>query len=632
MPSKKSFFNRTLFRKNLSRSWPLWGGASLVGSLAPLYIMLSLLSERWNAFPSARDFTEALYQVSTYLVPWVTFLYAIVCAMVVWGYLFSPRHVGMMHTLPVDRTELYITNVLSGLAMMLIPYVIVGTLSCAVAIGCNAFSLLAAVKAALVIILNTLLFFSIATVCAHVTGHLAALPVFYLAANFLVEVANVLIRELTGIFLIGVTSSDNAGLGELAEILTPIIRISSHVEVEWINDSPQITGMGTLLLYGLAGLALLALGWLLYRTRHSERAGDVIAYSWLRPVFRYGVALMSALTAGLGLYMLLWNTLFQYGRYADLIPAIVCFALGGLIGYYIASMLLEKSLRVFKGSLRGAVTVCAGAAVLCCLVSFDIAGLEKWVPERENVESVSFYSMGLSAQADAADDPTILEKIMAIHRAIVDDRAYIRSLPVRESGEDSAFTRFRMEYRLTNGTTISREYNLELHKDRLSEAGTYDALLAALCKDPNVLEQEVKLNKNQILAQIDIYFRDTKVGDDVLDDISYSGEPAQRLYQALLADARAGRMYVNDWLWETMLKDTPVETENAKKDIYYPMSIIIYAPYNRNSLSDNESISLGTGVNRDYTLRSSMTETIDALLELGAVTPEKLALWNELYK
>ena len=36
MQSKRSFFNRTLFRKNLTRYWPLWGTAALLGCLAPL--------------------------------------------------------------------------------------------------------------------------------------------------------------------------------------------------------------------------------------------------------------------------------------------------------------------------------------------------------------------------------------------------------------------------------------------------------------------------------------------------------------------------------------------------------------------------------------------------------------------
>ena len=36
MQSKTSYFNATLFRKNLTRFWPLWGLASFVGALFPL--------------------------------------------------------------------------------------------------------------------------------------------------------------------------------------------------------------------------------------------------------------------------------------------------------------------------------------------------------------------------------------------------------------------------------------------------------------------------------------------------------------------------------------------------------------------------------------------------------------------
>ena len=43
MLSKRSFFNRTLFRKNLTRFWPLWGGAALAGAMVPLYLLLALV-------------------------------------------------------------------------------------------------------------------------------------------------------------------------------------------------------------------------------------------------------------------------------------------------------------------------------------------------------------------------------------------------------------------------------------------------------------------------------------------------------------------------------------------------------------------------------------------------------------
>ena len=128
MPSKRSFFNRTLFRKNLTRFWPLWGGAALAGAMVPLYLLLALLGMP-DANVSVRDFGYALYATDVYAVPAVTAGYAILCAMAVWGYLYKSRSVGLMHTLPVDRTGLFVTNTLSGLAMMLIPYAVVGAFS-----------------------------------------------------------------------------------------------------------------------------------------------------------------------------------------------------------------------------------------------------------------------------------------------------------------------------------------------------------------------------------------------------------------------------------------------------------------------------------------------------------------------
>ena len=126
MPSKRSFFNRTLFRKNLSRFWPLWGGISLVGAMLPLYLMLALIQQ---AEPIERQhFAEGMYQLAAGFVPAFTCCYAILCAMAVWGYLYNARAVGMMHTLPVDRTCLLVTNTLSGLAMVLIPYAVVGAM------------------------------------------------------------------------------------------------------------------------------------------------------------------------------------------------------------------------------------------------------------------------------------------------------------------------------------------------------------------------------------------------------------------------------------------------------------------------------------------------------------------------
>ena len=46
---------------------------------------------------------------------------ALVTALLVWSYLFQHRSVSMMHSLPIRREGLFVTNVLSGLTMMAMP-------------------------------------------------------------------------------------------------------------------------------------------------------------------------------------------------------------------------------------------------------------------------------------------------------------------------------------------------------------------------------------------------------------------------------------------------------------------------------------------------------------------------------
>ena len=91
----------------------------------------------------------------------------------------------------------------------------------------------------------------------------------------------------------------------------------------------------------------------MYRRRQSESAGDVVAFRFLRPVFRYGLALLSALSLGRLLYAMLWESVFQKGLYADVVPMGVSLALAGIVGYYVASMLLRRAVGCSGGAGPG---------------------------------------------------------------------------------------------------------------------------------------------------------------------------------------------------------------------------------------------------------------------------------------
>ena len=201
MPSKRSSFNWTLFKKDLSRFWPLWGRRDLAGCLIPLYLLLELMSHTGPIKDLSLDFVRFLYGAVTAFAPAFIMCYAILCAMVVWSYLCSARSVGMMHALPVDRRCLYLTGTMAGLTMLVIPFAVVGGLLCLVMACFGGFAPLAVLETVAAVLLMILLFFGLATVCAMITGNIFAIPVLYLLINFLAPLLDALVGSLTSLFL-----------------------------------------------------------------------------------------------------------------------------------------------------------------------------------------------------------------------------------------------------------------------------------------------------------------------------------------------------------------------------------------------------------------------------------------------
>ena len=250
MQSKRSFFNKTLFRKNLTRFWPLWGGVSIAGALIPLYMVLMLTTDMSHGLhPEPGYFAEALYSAVTFFAPAFIMGYAILCAMLVWGYLYSPRAVGLMHTLPVDRTCLFVTNTVSGLTMIAVPFAVVGGLMSLVALIFGFFHPVAFVNTVAAVVFMALLFFGLATLCAMLTGHNAVLPVLYLLVNFLAEIVEFLMAYMTSQFLMGVASPN---VGRFL-FLTPVLQIYANFHSGYPDvpeaEAPVLSGLGLSLIH-----------------------------------------------------------------------------------------------------------------------------------------------------------------------------------------------------------------------------------------------------------------------------------------------------------------------------------------------------------------------------------------------
>ena len=622
MRSKTSCFNSTLFKKNLSRYWPLWGLASFGGAMFPLAMLVNLLHDGFQLW-SPLETTEAYYTVLSYGVPVISIVYAILCAMAVWSYLYNARSVGLMHTLPIRREGLFLTNLLSGLVMMAIPYAVTGVLTVLVTMLSGGFEPVGVLVTILGVAGESVFFFGLATFCAFIVGNVFMLPALYALFNFLAVLTDFTVNLLAQGFCFGIYSSYSGTVEWLSPVVYLMQKISpnSTYETQWVTDrlggqryetsvltSVTLENGWLIAAYAAVGAALLGLAWLLYRRRRSESAGDVVAVGWMKPVFRYGCAAYSAILGGRLLYALFWES-FQNGLYFTVLPMILCMIVGGAVGYYAASMLLAKTLRVFRSTWKGMLAVALGCIALCAAMKFDVFGVVRRVPALDGIKTLQIYAADSNYYLTPGQDDALIEEVRALHQAIINDKDYALTAASAASeaysGADEeiphAYTNVRFTYTLNSGLKVERQYDLYLARDRMAQDGTYDNLLDRLINSPEMRQKRIRRQDGNF--RLDTAWINTRTGGTDL-----NSREVETILSAVARDAENGNWGVYDWF-------------NSQDDAdHYDMTVHIgYQMENHRY----DSI--------DISIREGMAETIQALKELGLITDEDLVLNRDAY-
>lgn len=458
MKSGTSYFNSTLFKKNLTRYWPIWALYTLIWTYALPVTCLMVQQQTWRGASVVQRVTAFAKDIPNMLEgfgPFMAFTFGILAAMGTFSYLYNNRAAGMMHTLPVRREGLFVTGYLSGLVCLLGPNLLVWLLTLGAESLCGyvdlyTISIWLAAQSGMCIF-----FYSFAVFCAMFTGHLLALPAFYGILNFLPAALMVLFDVLFEPFLYGYAGMTNTA-EEAVWWLTPVVRLCENVR--WRNNGLgyRLEGIPELVLYTVAGLVFAGLALLVYRNRHIETAGDVVAVSVVRPIFKYGVALCSGLCFGYWLY-----AMFGFAALGGLTGSLLLWT---FIGYFVAEMLLKKSFRVFK-AWRGCVVLLVLVAVGLASLRMDAFGFVTRVPAANRVASVTVDGMGSYPYDEGrnfgfeTDDPALIEKVIALHQGFVDQH---KDPSAGEPGSSSDYIRFHVTYTLSNGATLRRSYGFSV--------------------------------------------------------------------------------------------------------------------------------------------------------------------------
>ena len=191
MKSKTSCFNRTIFKKNFTHFWPLWLLYQIyLLVVIPVWVWQKAASPYYYYGTGNEDTTYRMYQlvelaVHRMIPPLPVFFFAVAAALAVFSYLYSAKSANMMHALPVNRLELYVTNYLSGLIFLIVPEIITFFITVLVCLA-NQFTCIQYLFAALLAQAGVTFFaYSLAVFVAMFTGQAFAMPCYYVIVNYL---------------------------------------------------------------------------------------------------------------------------------------------------------------------------------------------------------------------------------------------------------------------------------------------------------------------------------------------------------------------------------------------------------------------------------------------------------------
>lgn len=491
--------NRSALRRNLTRFWPAWAGFTLVLLLSLLAARNQLPDQLWMRFD---------------LPYWFTAAYGLLCALLVFGDQFVPRYAASVHSLPVTRQGLFLGNLLSGLALAVLPVAIALVLTLlTLGFGPDPFIWAAA-------LLSWFVYgFSLGALSAVLAGTRFGALAFSLLLAFGVPLAEVLYQTIAQTLLRGVIL-----IRAYSRVLSPLL---------WLLDCgyPDFWGYQAVVL--AVCLVVLGLSMWLYTRRKTERAGDFMAFTGAKPVMKLAITCLMGVPLGL----LLSSMLNLYGV-AQPWQALCWLLPGVLVARVVAEMMVERTVRVLKQRNLAHYGLCLVVCILLVgVIWLDPVGLETYVPKTEDVAECRVVCSGAEYSAPNVADPAYIQKALELHQTVLDH-------PDAEAPDglyNSRLHWLRFEYTLKDGTPVERAYNLQY------------------IPEPELLEEFVSLPENRLTALLDypVTFREFRDGIreatlwDRKNDTTLNRDQALALADALWQDLEEGSLDAQQVQWNS---------------------------------------------------------------------------------
>ena len=475
MQSQTSYFDKTLFLKTLRRFWPVWAVYALAWFLIlPLPLLNTVRDGIQNSAPPyGLTDSEIILNSCPQIMPTLCFFFSLISVMLVFSWLYNMKSACFHAALPVRRESLLLSPLSAAFAGLSAVHLFTSLLALLITLSHGSPLPDCALVFFAVSSLETLAFLGFFSLCAVLTSNLTILPFAALILSFTAVVVEELCRYLIRFLSFGLGSGQSV-LSALSPLWffivggTDVVQLSHYDPVtdSTIIDGYAFSGWTAVIGYAFAGIALLCLALFLFRRRRMESAGDVVAFSFLRPVFRVLLSLAMALCGTAAVFSAVYDVGSVPGTFPRALLLIFVMSAFALIGWFAADMLIFRRLRVFSIHWRGAAAFCTLLAAMVLSCELDVTGAEKRVPDASGVQAVQIIANGQKVVLTEREN---IEDMLDVHRSIIRNKALHEDVS-RYYGTYCLITYFA-DSELTE-ELFTREYRLRSSEEFADDPGS----------------------------------------------------------------------------------------------------------------------------------------------------------------
>ncbi len=513
MKNKRIFsLSSAIISENLKMYWYLPALSFIIYFMAgifPLLVDNNLMTEPnnlWYLEDSLRNYNVA-YCLLMIIVP-------LISAVMMMGFLHNPVRATALHSQPFSRNKIFCSHILTGWLMCIMP-VIVMTLLYSLMNHTTTSTVYWMVTSAIIITFFYGMFVLAGSLVGNSVMHVLLSGVFFGIIPLIIWITMMFCESfLEGFYSIPEPIED--------------FMINSNPIFSIISNYGESLPLENILIFGAAGLIMLVLASIAYSRAKLERVGDSMMYRIFEEIITWLVVFVGMSAFGYFFYKLVYTKVIL----------LMGMAFGSLLSFIVVKIVLARSIKIINK--ENLISLGIYAILACLFVSitiYDLSGFTKRVPDVDDIDFVyrdtyewddMFYYYNFEEnfiENDQLSSPETIEKIVALHQYIVDNKLYSQDAAskgyfiYRDSNgtvQSNKYSTIYFHYTTKNGSSIQRYFGILPDETAINMIN--DILNSEEYKDKGNLSDNIKVEN---VSYIQVYTYDYSYDEEIDREIAY---------------------------------------------------------------------------------------------------------------